>query len=465
MTLFYLDKKPGTCVWEVEYPLENIYRWADAGSGNSTVTCEPSNGAAIKIQLEGEWDSANKIIQWSLRIGIPWVGVDSTGAQGSYETVEIIWKDEQETCTLASGCENVTPVSVTISGNPGYSDNEGIFRSSWWNLANWCSVWNRAYGGIRVRYAIHGYSCLDKGSCCLPDGTCLDDTKFGQCIGLGGLWTKGQKCCLGFSGVTNCTSCRENKKRACCLPNGTCADTTQHECFLLGGTWNDDICANTTCPGIGKCCLPSGECRIMSSSDCTTAGGTYSGDGTNCNDGCASDPTGACCKPDDTCVETTNTICTGMGGTYQGDGTTCAGVSCGGGCELCEAGSTTPSSCSVIIGGLRSQSDATCNCDEFNGVFTLTQSDENPCEFVYENTCSGGNTVKITALCVGRPSQVMDKTGWQLGVFYNNSLLLDSGVFFVNCSGGAETGRRLSTKNGSLCDNTSSAAIDFIVNS
>ena len=118
---------------------------------------------------------------------------------------------------------------------------------------------------------------------------------------------------------------------ACCLPDGSCLEnTTGRECVIeLGGFWlgYGSTCAED-CPAFGACCYDDGTCQKRTAEQCASAGGDYQGDWTDCaTAGCP--PPGACCFPDDgSCEEWTETACLAFGGMYQGDYTECATTDC-----------------------------------------------------------------------------------------------------------------------------------------
>ena len=157
--------------------MQNVYRWTPDGLGGSTVACESSSGDAAIIQLKGEYDTVNKITTFTYSIGIPWKGTGSGGEAGNMEFMTVVWKDEVTSCFLPGNdtgtrfCDEIIFVSIDITGNAGYSDNPGIFNSSYWVESNWCDIIQVV---LQLLYAADYDSCYKKGACCLPDGTCLD---------------------------------------------------------------------------------------------------------------------------------------------------------------------------------------------------------------------------------------------------------------------------------------------------
>ncbi len=112
---------------------------------------------------------------------------------------------------------------------------------------------------------------------------------------------------------------------SCCLPDGNCVDgATAASCSTAGGTFNaGGTCATVEC--FGACCLSDGSCVQDTATGCATAGGFYNGDGSDCN---AVTCTGACCFDDGSCSDLSEDDCATAGGTYQGTGSDCGSVTC-----------------------------------------------------------------------------------------------------------------------------------------
>ena len=190
----YLLTKVDGCRWRAEIPLQNVYRWTPDGLGGSTVACESSSGDAAIIELRGEFDTVNKITTFTYSFGIPWKGTGSGGEAGDMEFMTVKWKDEITSCFMPGNregqfCDEVIFDSITITGNAGYSDNPGIFNSSYWIESNWCDIIQLV---ITLQYAGDPSACKKLGACCIPDGTCRDAMDMGDCLTLGGKWYVGQ---------------------------------------------------------------------------------------------------------------------------------------------------------------------------------------------------------------------------------------------------------------------------------
>ncbi|MEM7227548.1 MAG: SdrD B-like domain-containing protein [Planctomycetota bacterium] len=175
-------------------------------------------------------------------------------------------------------------------------------------------------------YQGDGTLCVDvdcpAGACCLTDGQCLDDTEEADCLAAGGSWQG-----LG----SDCATANCPQPGVCCFADGTCGIDPMiggAMCTSRGGTYqgDDTTCATVVCPA-GACCLTDGTCQDeVTEPDCINAGGTWQGLSSTCvTSNC---PTGACCFPDGTCAEQSQPDCTTNGGVWQGVTTTCADVMC-----------------------------------------------------------------------------------------------------------------------------------------
>lgn len=125
-----------------------------------------------------------------------------------------------------------------------------------------------AVGDFKLSVYDDGVSCV--GSCCLPDGNCVDGATAASCSTAGGTFNAGGTC-----GTVECFG-------ACCLSDGSCVQDTATGCATAGGFYNGDgsDCNAVTCTG--ACCFDDGSCSDLSEDDCATAGGTYQGTGSDC---------------------------------------------------------------------------------------------------------------------------------------------------------------------------------------
>jgi hypothetical protein len=104
-------------------------------------------------------------------------------------------------------------------------------------------------------------------------GTSLDDLAGANNGALVGASWAANTMCAGDSG-------------SCCYPDGTCLQVTESACAALSGVYSGDgtSCELDPCPQPGACCI-SGEdtCAFVLPADCAALGGTYRGAGTTCD--------------------------------------------------------------------------------------------------------------------------------------------------------------------------------------
>jgi hypothetical protein len=189
-------------------------------------------------------------------------------------------------------------------------------------------------GGVHLRASNFNGSCVKTGddtsctsttptgSCCLPDGSCVQVTA-SDCAAQGGTY--------GGDGTLCANASCPQPTGACCLIDGTCMEVTEDVCTRAGGTYSGDgtLCVNANCPqASGACCLADGSCVQTTESDCLSQGGSYSGDFSLCANANCPQPDGACCLVDGTCIEVTEEECTAQSGTFHGDFSLCANVTC-----------------------------------------------------------------------------------------------------------------------------------------
>lgn len=173
-----------------------------------------------------------------------------------------------------------------------------------------------------VRWDGNGHNdcpcCPDLGACCLPDGSCQEQS-LDACAALGGV----------FQGMG--TACDPNPclppVGSCCLCSGQCIVVSEADCAAQGGEyWNfQPNCDPNPCPAqIGVCCLPNGNCvEVYCIQQCTDQGGNFMGYGGSCTENPCGQPQEACCFTDGACQFVTAEECTIAGGSPQGYGTDC----------------------------------------------------------------------------------------------------------------------------------------------
>ncbi len=318
---------------------------------------------------------------------------NATGGSGTYAG----------TFTVPNPACNTMPVSYKCGANatcshPGSLGTQGP---------------NSGCGGVHLRASNFDGNCVKTstdtecsnptpmGSCCLPDGTCVEVSQ-ANCVAQGGTYNGDGTlcinqtcpqptgaCCLEDGSCTQLTeedcvaqngmfngdsslcmdvSCPQ-PPGACCLVDGSCVEVTDEDCVAMGGTFHGDgtLCVDQTCPQpAGACCLENGTCVQVTAEDCTAQGGMFNGDYTLCKNVTCPQPPGACCLVDGSCVEVTEEDCVAMGGTFRGDDTLCIDQTCPpppGACCLADG------SCVQV-----SEEDCTAMGGMFNGHFSLCEN-------------------------------------------------------------------------------------------
>lgn len=126
------------------------------------------------------------------------------------------------------------------------------------------------------------------GACCFGPFNCLNFTE-SDCNLAAGTWQGAGTACVPVTG--------ECPLGACCLPDGTCADDTSAvTCAAMSGVYQGDLtnCAATSCPQpTGACCLSNGSCLELTLTDCgVIPGSNWSGPLTTCPGTCCAGPNG-----------------------------------------------------------------------------------------------------------------------------------------------------------------------------
>ena len=212
------------------------------------------------------------------------------------------------------------------------------------------------------------------GACCIGQGICADTSSEKVCATIGGTYQgRGTACesspCVG----------------ACCLPSGTCVNNTEDQCVSLFGTFMGNGSSCETNPCRGACCLGSGSCMdVQMIASCEYYGGSFMGFSTVC----ATRPCeGACCLEPLGCEEVSPLSCTQMGGTFTGTGTLCLSEPCVEGACCLENGEcveTFESSCNTLGGSFLSGDS--CDTDPCEGACCLWNGG---CEILSKATCEG----------------------------------------------------------------------------
>jgi hypothetical protein len=156
---------------------------------------------------------------------------------------------------------------------------------------------------------------LDRGACCLPDGTCQDLAPQ-RCGELAGEFGGAGSACL----LRPCPAAG-----ACCLPGGTCVAFTAAACARLGGAFRGENVACAPNPCVGACCLGDERCVRLDRAACAAYGGEFRGELTDC----APNPcVGRCCLEGGDCRQVSRATCLELGGAFHGDGTICTAGAC-----------------------------------------------------------------------------------------------------------------------------------------
>jgi hypothetical protein len=113
--------------------------------------------------------------------------------------------------------------------------------------------------------------CEELGACCDPAGNCRRTQRFICELDPANVFRPGVLCFPSPCPTLNVGSC--------CFPNGACVDgVTDALCAANGGIWRASTCNTDPCPpgppDKGACCV-LGRCSETSSSECTAVGGRF----------------------------------------------------------------------------------------------------------------------------------------------------------------------------------------------
>ncbi|MBK9120517.1 MAG: hypothetical protein IPM18_13105 [Phycisphaerales bacterium] len=172
-------------------------------------------------------------------------------------------------------------------------------------------------------FEIHGAELRE--ACCLPDGTCVDVSRF-QCLQLGGDPQGPGTVCANTICLT---------PMACCMPEGYCLMAISMQCISMGGNPVGGPClgdsngngVDDACELPEACCLPDGTCLDVPPYQCQQQNGQPMGPGTQCSQTICPQPE-ACCLPNGSCVDVLPSLCMQQGGRPMGPGTNCMLVAC-----------------------------------------------------------------------------------------------------------------------------------------
>jgi len=177
---------------------------------------------------------------------------------------------------------NQTPGSTNVdAGDVGACCNDTTFECSLAFPVD-CNSAGLTFLGLGTNCT--GDPCIPRGSCCTPDGSCLDDITQAVCEGpggLGGSWNGDGSVCNDITAFIGCVSgpsaaaaggcedwdfdvdtdvdlrdysvfqqneCVSDPVGACCPPDGVCQDITEFECDALAGEFNaGSNCGSVSC--------------------------------------------------------------------------------------------------------------------------------------------------------------------------------------------------------------------------
>ena len=261
---------------------------------------------------------------------------------------------------------------------------------------------------------ITGTLCAPDQVCVYADSTCQVADRQGACVPVVNACPEVYAPVCGCDGGTYSNRCEATRVGisvdhdglcpvigSCCLPNGMCIDTTEADCEAHCGSFTQPgvFCATTLCAPqpTGACCLPDGNCTNTTQCICERSGGQYQGDNTDCDTSTASCPqpvTGACCLPDGTCIDTDPHTCKDRCGSFTGPGISCATVLCApqptGACCVINGPCCDPADEADAGGGTPCVEGATCCAD---GTWQCNEGDGSP-------TCEALGTVCGDPPCV-----------------------------------------------------------------
>lgn len=246
----------------------------------------------------------------------------------------------QNPCLVAPpSCCNAFPATDTggldaPSGNWINALDCGIFGcpSGWSTFEEWPSLC-RPSGDWVIRATWTPANCSVTGTCCTPEGLCVDNALEADCTGIGGSWTQGATC-----GDTNCEPPSDDVP-CCFAATGGCLELSEADCLAAGGVAGPAgvACSAHSCFPEGAVCMPNGTCLDgLTPEEAETIGGTFMGDGTTCASITCPEPTAACCFASGFCLVLTESECTTAAGTWNAIGTTCADDDADGTADLCE---------------------------------------------------------------------------------------------------------------------------------
>jgi hypothetical protein len=141
--------------------------------------------------------------------------------------------------------------------------------------------------------------CAPVGACCLPDGSCSEDSADVCAIRNGSYEGDDSACGVGLCSSKSCCRCAGSISEICPATGPACSEGFTSEvdyvgdvcldapCSLAICTFGQDCDSFAECGALGACCFSDGSCSRETESSCIIRSGAYRGDGTSCADGCA----------------------------------------------------------------------------------------------------------------------------------------------------------------------------------
>jgi hypothetical protein len=208
--------------------------------------------------------------------------------------------------------------------------------------------------------------CQTPGACCLPDGTCVATSGFGECFAMGGDYMGAGSTCLTIECPVVCGEGLGD----CCTDGG-----------LTGPGCNDADCCSVVCVVDGFCCnfQWDASCAEQAEELCNIC-----------------QQPGACCMKDGSCADASSAgDCEAMGGLFVGANTECATTDC---TPICGPGA---GDCFVP--------HPSPGCEDASCCFTVCAIDAYCCDQAWDSIC----TDEAASFCIqcGEPTVAGDCRG------------------------------------------------------
>ncbi len=179
--------------------------------------------------------------------------------------------------------------TATTNNTPGATNFDGGNKGACCNTATYECIEEYPEDCTSAGFEFQGLGttcqptnpCIPTGSCCLPDGVCVNNVSEDGCVNiLGGVWNGADSVCPNTEAFIPCLSDTGPGTTAA----GACADwdldadlDVDLRDFAL---MQPSFCASDP---VGACCPPSGMCEEITQYECDMLGGDYRGDGVLCD--------------------------------------------------------------------------------------------------------------------------------------------------------------------------------------